>query len=95
MQMLEADLERTGKFVALQVEDIKLRSRALAARAAAATASGELDRIEGAHVRGVPRSLQQQGALLTASVGVHRENTRQPPRTRLRPQPCGWTVSFC
>ncbi len=52
MQMLESDLERTGRFVALQVEDIKLRSRALAARAAAATAQGELDRIEGAPERG-------------------------------------------
>jgi phage portal protein BeeE len=51
MQMLESDLERTGRFVALQVEDIKLRSRALAARAAAATAQGELDRIEGAPER--------------------------------------------
>ncbi len=47
MQMLESDLERAGKFVALQVEDIKLRSRALAARAAAATTPAELDRIEG------------------------------------------------
>jgi hypothetical protein len=47
MQMLESDLERAGKFVALQVEDIKLRSRALAARAAAASTPAELDRIEG------------------------------------------------
>ena len=48
MAMLEADLERAGKFVALQVDDIQLRSRALAARAAAAATPAELDRIEGA-----------------------------------------------
>ncbi len=48
MEMLEADLERANKFVALQVEDLKLRSRALGARAAAAATPAELDRIEGA-----------------------------------------------
>ena len=46
--MLEADLERAGKFVALQVEDIQLRARALSARAAAANTPAEFDRIEGA-----------------------------------------------
>ena len=45
--MLEADLERAGKFVALQVDDIQLRARALSARAAAANTPAELDRIEG------------------------------------------------
>ena len=60
MTMLEADLERAGKFVTLQVEDIQLRSRALAARAASATAAAELDRIEGAC--SVPISLAQRSA---------------------------------
>jgi hypothetical protein len=46
--MLEADLERATRFVTLQVEDIKLRSRSLAARAAGAVSPAELDRIEGA-----------------------------------------------
>ena len=48
MSMLESDLERASKFVSLQVEDIKLRSRTLVARAATATTPAELDRIEGA-----------------------------------------------
>lgn len=56
MSILEADLERAGKFVALQVEDIQLRARALAARAAAASAPAELDRIEGASAPSQPRS---------------------------------------
>ena len=47
MSTLEADLERAGKFVAQQVEDIQLRSRALAARAVSASSAAELDRIEG------------------------------------------------
>ena len=41
-------MERANKFVTQQVEDIKLRACALAARAAAATAALELDRIDAA-----------------------------------------------
>ena len=51
MQMLEADLQRISKFVTLQVDDIKLRARALSSRAAAAQTMDELKRIEGAIAR--------------------------------------------
>ena len=48
MEILEDDVQRIGRFVAAQVEELKLRARALSTRVAASTTPSELNRIEGA-----------------------------------------------
>ena len=46
-EMLEDDMQRVGRFVAAQKEDLHLRARAMVSRAALASSASEINKLEG------------------------------------------------